>query len=825
MYLRVAKPSLKQLSMNSIMYRIAIILVLVTSQNRLYSQNVLSKSDLSQVKVDQLSDEEISKYMQQFQSSGLSQEQAEQLALSRGFPASELAKLRLRLTTLSPKSSTNTNSTTGNNLTTDRSVNSNLNQTSEVIQTNPKIFGSELFTTSSLAFQPDLKIATPVNYELGPDDQLNISVYGVQEASFKLTISPDGTIYIPNVGLIKIAGETIEAATAKIKNRMASIAYGSLQSGASKLSVTLGDIRTLRITIIGAAKPGTYAISSLSSLFNALYLAGGPAANGSYREIELLRNNKVARTVDLYKFLTRGSQEDNVRLRENDVIRIPVYKTRVDIEGEVKRPGIFELLPNETINDLLNYASGFTDNAYRASVKIIQLTDKEKRVKDLYANEFALYKPNTGDNIQVSQILNRFQNRVSITGAVFRPGFFEISANSTVGQLIRNAEGLREDAYTKRAQIVRLQEDLTSEIISFDVTQVLQGGSKDIILKREDSVIISSIFDLRDDLPVTVQGEVRKPGNYKHVDSLTLKDLILQAGGFTVAAYPERIEIARVIKRDTLTAQDVRLSEIIDLNDISDLSLSSKNIQLKPFDVVTVRRLPGYLELKSVTATGQVQYPGPYVLSNRSERISSLLKRAGGLAPEAFAEGAYLRRANAATLTTNLDSEKAAKIQRQIKDSTGHIPAEIARPYDQIPLDLSQIIQHPGGEIDLILKPGDELFIPRNDEEIKIRGEVLFPTQAPFDKYNSLGDYIGSAGGFTDNARKNKLYVLYPNGKAAKTKHFLFFRSYPEIKPGSEVIVPGKVEKVRNNNLQQTAILASVLASVAGIVIALVRLL
>jgi protein involved in polysaccharide export with SLBB domain len=359
-------------------------------------------------------------------------------------------------------------------------------------------------------------------------------------------------------------------------------------------------------------------------------------------------------------------------------------------------------------------------------------------------------------------------------------------------------------------------------VIPFDITTVLMN-TNDILLKREDSVYISSIFELKDQYNVMIQGEVRHPGSYRYIDGLSIKDLILQSGGFTDAAYPQRIEIARVIKRDTLTTQDVRLSEIINIRDMNDLSYSSKNIILQPFDVITVRKLPGYLELRSVYITGQVQYPGPYVLANRAERISDLLKRAGGLAPEAYANGAYLKRLNEKNTSSEFDTLKVKKIQRTLKDTSNELTSSLSRQYDQIPLDLEEIIHNPGTDADLLLKAGDELVIPRNDQGVKVSGEVLSPTQAPYNKFNDLREYINEAGGFTDNARKNKIYVLYPNGRAAITKHFLLFRSYPKIMPGTEIIIPKESERTKKSTAETVGI-ASAIASLAGVVIAIIQL-
>ncbi|MCW3106351.1 MAG: polysialic acid transport protein, partial [Segetibacter sp.] len=462
--------------MSKFYLKVLSLLFFLLIQDNLYSQEILNSKNLKDIKIDQLSDVEISRYYDQVKGKGLSEDQAAQIALASGLPIVELSKLRQRLAALNVKpAETNKRSSE----TSDIPVQAATAQASPL---DPKIFGAELFGSSSASFQPNVKIATPVNYVLGPDDQLQISVYGLQEVAFNLTISPEGTIYVPNVGQINVSGLSVEAATSRIRSRMSSI-YTSLRSGASKMSITLGNIRSIRITILGSAKPGTYTISSLSTLFNALYLSGGPSINGSFREIELLRDGSVTRVVDLYKFLLTGSQADNIRLRENDVVRIPIYKKRVEIEGEVRRPGIFELIGNENASDLINFANGFTDSAYRASVKIYQVTPTERRIKDLTFEEFIKYVPQPADFFEVSKILNIIRNRVSIQGAVLRGGNFELTPGLTVGELINKAF-LREDAYTERGQIVRTRPDLSQEIIPFDVRSAVNGLSL-LPLQRE----------------------------------------------------------------------------------------------------------------------------------------------------------------------------------------------------------------------------------------------------------------------------------------------------------------------------------------------------
>jgi protein involved in polysaccharide export with SLBB domain len=789
------------------------------------SQDLLRSYDLSSIKVDKLSDAEIAKFKQQLDASGLTEDQAEQIAVSKGMPVTEVQKLRVRLQQLPPASTQNINQpsviqTTKNPL--DTTVNPNIppvDTTARKPLINPRIFGSELFNNAALNFEPAIPVATPLNYIIGPGDLLNISVYGVQETTMPIAISPEGIAVIPNVGQVQVAGLTIENATQKIRNIMGRTAYPTLRSGGSKLSITVGQIRSIGITVIGSNKPGNYTVPSLATTFNALFVAGGPSEFGSFRQIELIRNNKLFKTIDLYSFLTKGDGSDNVTLNNNDVIRIPAYKKRVIIDGFVKRPGIFEMLPGETLQDLLTYSSGFADSAYTNAVKIIQFTGRELSVKDVTAPDFGHYVMQAGDSVIVSKVLNRFTNRVFIAGAVFREGVYELAEGMTVNDLVNRADGLREDAFMQRGQIFRLKNDLSKEIVSFNPANVEE--QKSILLKREDSVVIASIFDLKDDYYVSVLGEVRTPGYYDYRDSLTLKDVILQAGGFTDAAFPQKIEVARLIRRDTLTANDVRASMIIEVAGLADLSSSQKNITLQPSDFITVRRKPGYLAFQSVIVTGQLQYPGPYILEKRNERVSDLIKRAGGFTPEADPEGAYIKRYNL-DKTNQVRQQTIINIQQQLNDSTNFVQQDIKKQYDQIPLNISKLLSEPNSPEDVVLIAGDELIVPKFNPEVRISGSVLFPTQIPYNKKYNLKDYVSSAGGVAENGKKNKIYVVYANGKASASHGFLFFRSYPDVKPGTEIIVPAKEEKRRLSTGEFIGI-ASALASLAGVAIAILN--
>ncbi|RXK81851.1 SLBB domain-containing protein [Filimonas effusa] len=805
------------------MIRVTLLCSFLLGLNFARAQDLLKGNDLSQVKAEQLSDADIAKFTQQLKSSGVTIEQAEQIALSKGMPAAEIAKLRQRIQM--PTSAVVAGNSVSNNGSADRSTNSSefLTKREDGKPIDSKIFGAELFSSASLSFEPNLKIATPMNYELGIDDQIQVSVYGVQETNIELTISTEGIASIPNVGQVKLLGLTIEAATERIKQAMGNTAYPTLRTGSSKLSVNLSRIRSIKVTIIGSNRPGNYTLSSLATVFNALYMCGGPSEFGSYREIELIRNNKPERKIDLYKFLINGDQNDNVRLRDNDVIRIPVYKKRVEIKGQVKRQGIFELLSNETFADLLQYSSGFTDTAYKAAVKVVQLTDRERSVKDMDAISYLSYIPHSGDIFTVSKLLSRFSNRVSISGAVFRGGFFEFTEGMTIADLIRRADGLKEEAYTVRAQVIRLKDDFTKEILSFDVRGALNNDvGQNLKLKREDEIIITSVLDLRDEYKISIQGEIRGPGEYTYADSLSLKDLVILAGGLTDAAQPKKIEIARLLKRDTLTAEDERASEIFEIKNGEDLSVASQNVQLRPFDIVTIRRKPGYVALQSVSVGGQVQYPGPYVMSRRSEKVSDLVRRAGGFTPEAYLAGGYLKR-YLSEMDKSLKKDKINKIQTNLKDTTNSMLIDIDKAFDQIPLDLDWIMSHPGGTEDLVLKPGDELYIPKFDAQVRISGSVLSPTQIPYNRQYNVKDYLSAAGGTSDYARKGKIFVLYPNGRAASTKHIFLFRSYPKVMPGAEVIVPKKRER-KGLSVGETIGITSGIASLAGVVIAILNI-
>jgi len=789
------------------------------------AQDLLKGNNLANVRVDQLADADIAKLKAQLSSQGMTIDQVEPMAIAKGMSAAEFAKLKERVGGAAKAGGTK-KATPTNGREASASDTADTEKYAENLPKpliDPLIFGSELYNSVAPSFEPNMSLATPLNYVLGPNDQIAISVYGVQEYSGDLTVSPEGNINVPNVGLIRVAGLTIEDATQKIKNTMGTV-YSYLRSGGSKISVTLSKIRTIKVTIIGANRPATYRLSSLATVFNALYVSGGPTAFGSFREIELMRDNKLFKKIDLYRMLLNGDQSDNIGLKDNDVIRIPSYKTRVSFQGQVKRPGIFEVLPGENFANVLAFASGFTDTAYQASVKVFAQTNKERQIKDVTQAQYNSYEPQTGDVFVISKLLNRFSNRVKIEGAVYRPDVFELTPNLKVADLIRKADGLTDDAYTGRAQIIRLQEDLTRSIVSFDVAKALNGdGANNLTLQREDEVVITSKQELKDSFNVFIQGEIRKPGTFEYVQGLTLNDLIVQAGGFTDAAY-KSIEIARLIKRDSIEQKDFRAAEIINTEIDGDISTAAASIKLTPFDVITVKRKAGYTLPESVRISGQVQYPGPYALSARNERVSAILKRAGGYTADAFIEGAYLVH-NKTAEEKKKEEANIDQAKKILKDSSGieELEKEKTISFIKVPLNLTGILNNPGSEEDIVLKVGDEIFIPKYDGQIKVGGAVLLTTQVPYSKNNSFGNYITAAGGYSADAIKRKAYIVYANGEAARSSKFLFFTTRPKVKPGSEIIVPKKAEGKKVSTGELIGISSSI-ASLAGLIIALLRL-
>jgi protein involved in polysaccharide export with SLBB domain len=829
-----------------------------------YAQDPLGGRDLSTLKVDALSDNQITAIQQKLKQSGMTIDQVESQAIAKGMSPAEFSKLKDRVNGIS--GIVMAKSVKRGNVMSQTAV-SNVVKDSTTVTINTSInslvYGSELFAavTNSTGNAANKIIATPLNYEIGPNDVIKLVVYGVQEYSSDLIVSKEGKIQVDNVGQIKVAGLSIEAAKTRIKQQMAATAYSSLARGESKLDISLGDIRTIHITVIGAYKSGTYNVSSLSNVISALSEAGGPNSIGSYREIEVIRNNKIFTKVDLYRFLQYGDQSQNIGLKDNDIIRVPAYKNRVELTGEVKRPGIFEVIGNESFSQILEYAGGFSDNAYSAMVKIIQKNDKEKSVKDLSKAEFGKYQPQSGDVVSISKIINRYQNRVVLSGAVYRPDVYELQPGMRIADLINKADGLKEDAFTGRAQLIRTKPNLLKEMVSINLSKALEKNTtENILLQREDELYVNSILEIRDSLKVDLFGEVKTVGSFNYIDSMTVKDIILMAGGFTYAAN-KNIEVARLVQYGD-KVENNQVTKIFKTEINGDLSFNpgQENIVLQPLDVITITKKVGYTLPEVITISGQVQSTGKYTLSSRVERVSDIVKRAGGLIGEAYGEGAYIKRkrfdvdslksdetktsielaytrkfkaqqeasknsilntpaATSAMGTTDIDLNPTAK-GNKLKDTLNALFKDIEEDYYQIAIDINYIMKNPGSELDLVLRSKDEIVIPKMDNRVKISGGVLRPTNIVYREGLTVGECISAAGGISEYAKRGRAYVIYANGKSNRTKVFGIFRVNPSIRPGAEVVIPetdAKKDKTITTVIQFTTVIAQIVAALATV--------
>lgn len=776
------------------------------------------------INTEQLSNEQVKLLMQKALDSGMSPDQLEALARARGMSQAEIDKLKTRAEILSAVKSGNNSSGSNQRIIPRQNTNypTPLSQRlAEMPQKgNDRIFGYSLFTNKELTFDPGVNIATPKSYQLGPGDILNIDVWGASQQSYQEIVSPGGKIIIPKVGPIFVSGLTIDQATVKIRNYLSRI-YAGLDHGNTFMEISLGGIRSIRVNIVGEVTlPGTYDLSSLASVFNALYAAGGPASDGSLRDVKIIRNNKTVATLDFYEFLTKGILSGNMRLQDQDIVFVSPYQDRVEIKGQVKRNMFFDMKPGETLKDLIYYAGGFTGKAYTQRIKIIRKTPQEKKILVVSSYEEDTVKLKNGDVIQVDSILNRFENRVQITGAVMRPGAFSLDSSRTLRKLIHNASGLREDAYKNRISVYRLRKDLVREAIPVDLSKLLSSNLT-FPLQKNDSVHIPSVFDIREKSFVQIHGQVARPGVYPFTDNIRLEDLIIQAGGILESASMARINIARRI-RDTLASENNnQLSQTFQfsIEKYGEMPDSVKNFRLYPFDQVFVRKSPSYTPQLLVSIDGEVNFPGKYSIRDRNERISDIIRQAGNLTSQAYLQGASLIRQK----TSLLLHQKAIEAVYATNNPEKNKIVTSNDKYNVIGIDLGKILKDPGSSADLIVQPGDSIQILKRSQTVTVSGAVYRPNVIPYVKGMSLQDYISNAGGFSRDASRRNVYVIYANGSVKKTSKFLFFKDYPPISPGAEIIVPLKSRNMGRLPAASAIGLSSALASLALVVITIIK--
>jgi protein involved in polysaccharide export with SLBB domain len=786
----------------------------------LLAQNIVNPSTID---VNNLSDAQIKRVIQEIQTRGLTQDQAIALAKAQGATQTQIDQLMVRIQQQQMNPSDTSSWNKADVLVANPSAKAYSSPKARVVvsEKTKKIFGYQLFNSQNLSFEPAVNIPIPQNYILGISDQISINVWGASQTKYQLTIDKSGAITIPDVGPVYLAGISFEKGQSLIKNRLMAIYSGmSGEFPNTWAEVNLGAVRSMKITVIGEINaPGTYTLPSTASAFNALYLSGGPNENGSFREIKLIRDGVTIKTIDVYDFLINADPAANVQLREQDILFIPTYKTHVEIDGEIKRKGIFELKNNETVSDLIRFAGGFGDKAYTQTLSVVRNNNKEREVRNVNDSDYTKYSLMNGDVVTIDAILNRFSNRVAITGAVFHPGNFELTSGMKLTDLIKRADGLREDAFMNRGLISRIKEDNTLENVSFDLKEVMAGRS-DIVLRKEDKVLIRSIIELREARTVNIIGEVIKPETFEYQENMTLGDLIFKAGGFREEADISVIEVTRRLSYEQAAKVTDKMNDIFQFNITRDLklSLNDASFKLMPFDEVYVRRAPGFRDQGTIFITGEVVYSGTYAISNKNERISNIVKRAGGLMPDAFISGATLTRTYK---LSGAEIESKKQIIKKDTISANNVSAE-TKSY-AVGIELNKILAKPGSSIDLLLQPGDVLNIPRELQTVKVSGSVMNPLALTYERRLCLRKYIDLAGGYDDMARKSKTYVIYPNGTTLSTRGFIFRRT-PRITPGSEIIVPRKPERRGSDNTMKWITIASAMSSLTIAVATVVNL-
>jgi protein involved in polysaccharide export with SLBB domain len=768
----------------------------------------LSLQNISTIKIDELTDEQIADFWTKTQANGLTINQLEMEAKRRNMPTEEFNKLKDRINNLQNNSNLKSKNS---NITYRKSINKGEKSEKEISYEKSKIYGAELFNNKNLTFEPNLKMATPQNYQLGPDDELLIDIYGYSEESMNLKVSPDGNIRIPLAGIVQVSGLTIEQAKIRIIKSLSQV-YDRILTGETKVNITLGNIRSIKVIIVGEANlPGTYTLPSLATVFNALYASGGPNINGSMRNIKVIRNNKTIAVLDIYDFMQKAEAKGNIRLQDQDIIKINPYENKIEIEGEVKRTGFFEVQKNETLKDIINFAGGFTNDAYKEKIKVIRNTNKEKSVADIQQELYGIFTPKSGDVYTIDKLLARFENRVQINGAVFRPGTYALENGLTILKLITKADGLKEDAFLTRAIIYRLKEDNSLTMLSINLEDAKNGKVQDIVLQREDIIQIASKLDLKESYNVSIYGQVLKPGLFPFAQNMKIEDLIIAAGGFKEDASFNRVEVSRR-KYDidkTKTNTEIAIIKQFDLDkDLKDNP--NLKFELEPFDIITVYRMPGYETQKNVSIEGEVLYPGSYTLEKNTERISDLLKRSGGLTAASSVDGIILLRKRIKSESENLiQYNKLKALKKQSKDTADindKIEEENELEYDIVGIDVTKILKKPGSKADLLLREGDLIKVPNEKQTVLVSGEVLYPVRVNVNNASGLKGFVNNAGGFSSKALRRKAYVVYANGTVKATNSFLFLKFYPKIKPGSEIVIPKRDVKKGTSIAEITAI-------------------
>ena len=692
-----------------------------------------------------------------------------------------------------------------------------------------KVFGRDIFNNPRLNFEPNMNIATPQNYRLGPGDAVYVDIYGASQKNIESTITPDGTIVIEGYGPIELSGLTVNQANSKLKATLGA-RYKS-----SKVKLTVGQTKTISVNVMGEVMtPGTYTLSAFATVFHALYMAGGTNSIGTLRNIKVFRNNRQVTTVDIYDYILNGKMTGNIRLAEGDVIVVGPYDCLVSISGKVKRPMYYEMKQTESLASLMKYSGGFTGDAYKKSVRVVRKSGTQYSVFNVGEFDMSSFRMSDEDSVSVDSILPRYSNMVEVRGAVFRPGMYQMGGEvETVRTLIQQAEGVTEDAFTAHAVMHRLKPDRTLEVIQVDVDGIMNGRVADIPLKNEDVLYIPSKKELQEDRTLTIHGEVMYPGIYKYADNETLEDLVLQAGGLKETASLMKVDVARRIVDQRLTTSSDTIAHTFSFALKDGFVIDGEpGFVLKPYDEIYVRKSPGFYKQQNVYVDGEVLFAGTYTLSKKNERVSEIIKKAGGLSNMAYPQGARLERR-----LTNLERKRVAeimKLQREQREdeirsqaiksgkSISDLKQLASTDNYEIPdfypvgIELDKAIANPGSDADIVLREGDRLTVPVYNGTVKINGEVMYPNTVAYKEGKGINYYIDLAGGFSGKAKKSRIYIIYMNGDVAKAGHGV------KVKPGCEIVVPQKsMSKMSTAEsislISGTASIAAMIATIANL--------
>ena len=776
-----------------------------------------------------MSDDEVINYVKSGVSQGKSQQTLYKELVARGVSTSQMQRIKDKY----EQQKDNAVAIKGNDNVDTQRVNPELAEDKAPAQSNDmnlngsvdsiKVFGRDIFRSSNLTFEPSLNIATPVNYRLGPGDQLQIEVWGASEANITQKVTPDGFISIPNVGPINVNGLTVQAATNRIKAKLSQIYSGMGTTNvnlSTDVKVSLGQIRTIQVNIMGeVARPGTYALSSFSTVFHALYKAGGMSQMGSLRNIKVVRGGRTVATVDVYDYIINGRSHSDIRLQEGDVILASPYDALVLIKGKVKRPMYYEMTSSESIRTLIGFAGGFSNDAYRGAVTVDRNNSKERTVATVDDMNYGVFKVKDGDVVSVGEILDRYDNRIEVKGAVYRPGYYELGKDiQTVKDLIERADGLLEYAFTNRGMLHRQNDDKTLEVISLNVKAILDGTEPDVTLQKNDVLFIPSKYDLEQKGTWEIRGEVYNPNVFPFAANTKLEDLIIMAGGLTESASTVRVDVTRRIidKKGTKKQKEIAKTYTFGVKE-GFVVEGDPGLVLEPYDQVFVRRSPGYSDKINVTVSGEVEFEGEYALNVRNERLSDVLEKAGGLTEFAYIEGARLERQ-----MTPEEYQQAKELiamvvsNNRVEGNDSIVVPEVSTTYP-VGIDLKKILANPHSAIDPVLQDGDVIVIPQYMTTVSVSGSVRKPNSVVYDPKMKLKDYISEAGGYAERARKSGTFILYPNGHI---KELGRNASAKDIMGGSKIVVPQKGRSQWNLGTTLSTITTSVsmLAVIASLI-------